>query len=302
MSVYIDTTCTQERLILDLRAMGFDEVPAIGRYNYPASHPPLQMESHEGLLEVCILEKGEQIYTLNEESYILRGKNFLLIMPGEVHGTGEYPESNGVFYWFFMKPPGELPFLGFDGGEARGLGEAVLKPCDRLFADGSRLIHIAERIFAAAHDPNEAFRRHRVKLLLMELVLELAIRVGPSYSISRGAPSAKMAAVLDHIRENLRERLRVEDMAAIAGLSVPRFKARFKEEIGFTPNVFLNYARICAAKEALVAGKAEITTIAQDLGYPSSQYFSHVFRKFTDRTPTEYRNDPSGAAGARKGR
>lgn len=295
MSVYLDTTCTRERLILDLRGLGFEEVPAIGRYNYRASHPPLQTDTHEGLIEVCILEKGEQVYNLNEESYILRGNNFFLIMPGEVHGTGLYPETNGKFYWIFIKPPAGGPFLGFDADEARGIGDAILNPVDRLFADGRKLIRIAERIFAASRDAGAAFRRAKIKTLLMELVLELALRVDHSYSISLGAPSPAVSAVLEYIKDNLHERLRVEDMAAIAGLSVPRFKARFKAEVGFTPNVYLNYVRICAAKEALADGKREITAIAQDLGYPSSQYFSQVFRKFTDRSPSEYRSDPAGA-------
>jgi AraC-like DNA-binding protein len=217
-------------------------------------------------------------------------------MPGEVHGTGVNPEANGKFYWFFLKPPGEEPFLGFDAVEAREIGETILNPVDRLFADGTKLIRIADRIFAAARETNAILGRAKIKTLLMELVLELALRVDHSYSISPGAPSTAVAAVLAYIKENLHERLRVEDMAAVARLSVPRFKARFKAEVGFTPNVYLNYTRICKAKEVLAAGKCEITAIAQDLGYPSSQYFSIVFRKFTDRSPSEYRNNPEGAA------
>jgi AraC-like DNA-binding protein len=299
MSVYIDIECTRERLILDLRAFGFSEVPAIGRYNYPASHPPLRTESHEGLIEVCILEKGEQIYNINEEVYILRGKNFFVIMPGEIHGTGCNPESNGKFYWFFIRPPKKAPFLGFDAGEAKEIGKALLNPVDRLFADGTKLIRIVDRIFAAARGTNAILGRAKIKTLLMELILELVSRIDHSYSISPGAPSTAMSAVLTYINENFQNRLRVEDMAEVARLSVPRFKARFKAEVGFTPNVYLNYTRICMAKEALVSGKREITVIAHDLGYPSSQYFSQVFKKFTDRSPSEYRKDPAGAARGR---
>jgi AraC-like DNA-binding protein len=294
MPTFLDTECTPERDILDLRVLGFGQIPAIGRYRYRSSHHPLRTESHEGLIEVHVLEKGEQVFYLGEESYILRGKNFFLTLPGEVHGTGVNPLSKGELYWFFIEPPGREAFLGFDAEEARGIGEILLNPGERLFADGTTLIRLAERIFAASRDAGSALGRALIKTLLMELVLELAVRIDSSHSVSPGAPSAVISAVLEHIGKNIGERLLVEDMAAVAGLSAPRFKARFKEEVGFTPNAYLNHVRICAAKKALATGKAEITAIAQDLGYPSSQYFSHVFRKFTDRTPSQYRDDPSG--------
>jgi len=290
MSVYLDTECTTERLILDLRALGFEELPAIGRYRYCASHSPLQPDSHEGLIEVHLLEKGEQIFYLGEESYILRGKNLFLALPGEVHSTGENPLSNGKLYWFFMKPPGGRPYLGFDAEEASGIGRVLLDPRERLFADGSKLIRIIERIFSAAQDSASIFSRAMLKSLLMELVLALAHLVDPASSRAHGILSPRISAVLEHIGEYKGERIRVENMASVAGLSVPRFK----EEVGFTPNAYLNHVRINAAKKALASGTEGITSIALDLGYPSSQYFSHVFRKFMGRTPSQYREDPTG--------
>jgi AraC-like DNA-binding protein len=244
---------------------------------------------------VAILDKGEQVFYLGEESYILRGKNFFLTLPGELHGTGENPLSKGVLYWFFIEPPNGKHFLGFSREEAAEIGKALLNPHDRLFADGTRLIGRIERVFAATR--GSILGRATIRTLLMELVLELAFLLEPSSSRALGAPSRAISAVIEHISRNIAERLRVEDMAAVAGLSVPRFKARFKKEVGFTPNAYLNHVRICAAKTSLALGKAEITAIAQDLGYPSSQYFSHVFRKFTGCTPSEYRNRP-----ARQGR
>lgn len=294
MSVDLDTQCTAERHIVDLRALGFAELPAIGRYRYCASHHPLETQTHEGLMEVHILEKGEQIFYLGEESYILRGKNVFLALPGEVHGTGKNPLSNGKLYWFFLEPPGGKPFLGFSAEEASALGETLRKPGERLLADGSKLIRIIERILPLATDSQSLPDRAMIKTLLIELVLELFLLVEQAASRPLDAPSPAISAALEHIGRNAGERLRVADMAIVSGLSVSRFKARFKEEVGFTPNAYLNYLRVRAAKDALTSGAAGITTIAQDLGYPSSQYFSHVFRKFTGKTPSEFREDPTG--------
>jgi AraC-like DNA-binding protein len=288
MSAHLDTESTPERQILDLRVIGFPELPAIGRYRYSASHEALSPHSHEGLIEVCVLDKGEQVFYLGDESYILRGKNLFLTLPGELHGTGENPLSKGVLYWFFIEPPGGKPFLGFSAEEAGEIRKALLNPHDRLFADGTRLIGRIERIFAATG--GSILGRATIRTLLMELVLELVSLLESSSSRELGAPSKAISAAMEHIGRNIAERLRVKDMAAVAGLSVPRFKARFKKEVGFTPNAYLNHVRISAAKASLTVGKAEITAIAQDLGYPSSQYFSHVFRKFTGCTPSEYRN------------
>ena len=60
--------------------------------------------------------------------------------------------------------------------------------------------------------------------------------------------------VVDWINLNLAEKVLVEDLAAIAGMSLRNFHRRFKEKIGLSPSIFLINSRLNRAKELLEAG------------------------------------------------
>lgn len=87
----------------------------------------------------------------------------------------------------------------------------------------------------------------------------------------------------------LEEHVTVGQMAAAAGLSPSRFHARFLAEAGQTPADWLRRSRLRRAKRLLAATERPVTAIAFDLGFPTSQYFATVFRRYTGMTPMEWR-------------
>jgi len=56
-----------------------------------------------------------------------------------------------------------------------------------------------------------------------------------------------------------------------------------------TPGSYLQSFRVEKAKELLSAQQADITDTALRTGFPDSQYFSRVFRKFVGLSPSAYR-------------
>ena len=85
------------------------------------------------------------------------------------------------------------------------------------------------------------------------------------------------------------EKLTLEYLSEIAGYSLSRFKIKFKENIGTSPAEFITMQKIEYAKAVLLQKPESITNLALSLGFSSSNYFSYVFRKYTGRTPSEYR-------------
>jgi AraC-like DNA-binding protein len=82
----------------------------------------------------------------------------------------------------------------------------------------------------------------------------------------------------------------LSEMAARAALSPSHFAVLFKRETGQTPLEFLTEARIERASKRLRAEpELKITTLAHELGFSSSQYFSLVFKKLKGCTPGEWR-------------
>ena len=57
--------------------------------------------------------------------------------------------------------------------------------------------------------------------------------------------------------------------------------------MGISPRLYINQKKIECAKKLLSEGFS-ITEVAMHLNFVSSSYFSSVFKKYTNCTPSEY--------------
>ena len=80
--------------------------------------------------------------------------------------------------------------------------------------------------------------------------------------------------------------------ADISNLSVSQFIRNFKKVMKIPPNKYIQTIRISAAKELLQTTDLSINQIAELIGYNDSFYFSKVFKKATNVTPSEFRLKP----------
>lgn len=99
-----------------------------------------------------------------------------------------------------------------------------------------------------------------------------------------------ISRAISYLRKNLNEHLDLTDLARISGYSLSRFKSKFRNETGITPGEYISLQKIEHAKHQLLETNISITEIAYSLGFSSSNYFSTVFKKYSDSTPREYRS------------
>ena len=98
-----------------------------------------------------------------------------------------------------------------------------------------------------------------------------------------------MAKVIETIESQPDADFRLQHLARQAGLSLSRFKVRFKEETGMSPRQFIVRSKVDTARSRLRTGQEPIGKIALDLGFPTSQYFATVFRRLMGVSPKQYR-------------
>ncbi|MFD2257845.1 helix-turn-helix domain-containing protein [Luteolibacter algae] len=106
-------------------------------------------------------------------------------------------------------------------------------------------------------------------------------------------PYAEMNDVLEYIRINYAAQIRVEDLAALAHLSVGQFERNFKKIFGISPKQHLMNVRIQAASHLLRSTHHTITSIAHETGFYDHSHFSRSFKKELGVSPGEYRK-PKG--------
>lgn len=81
----------------------------------------------------------------------------------------------------------------------------------------------------------------------------------------------------------------MEGIARAVGLSRPHFFKLFKQQMGVTPNIYLNTLRAEQAIDDLLSTRKTVTDIAHDLGFSSQASFTRFFSSNVGIAPSEYR-------------
>ncbi|MBM7622856.1 response regulator transcription factor [Sporohalobacter salinus] len=96
-------------------------------------------------------------------------------------------------------------------------------------------------------------------------------------------------SAINYIQKNFNQDLTLEEVAKEVHLNSSYLSHIFKEETGSGFNDYLTEIRLDKAQELLRNSNQNITTIANQVGYKNANYFSQVFKKEFNLTPTEYR-------------
>lgn len=97
--------------------------------------------------------------------------------------------------------------------------------------------------------------------------------------------------VILHIDSNLGGDLSLKALAESQSINASYLSSLFKKETGRTVTDYVNNKRVEMAKSFLKNTKLQVQTIAQHCGISDVNYFSKIFKKYTDITPKEYRSE-----------
>lgn len=103
-------------------------------------------------------------------------------------------------------------------------------------------------------------------------------------------PSKLLMQVTNYVQHNLSKPLDVEELARSLFVSRTHLAAKFKKETGMTLTDFILREKTEEAKRLLRYSDKSLSLIADYLGFSSQSHFTKAFRKYTGKTPKEYRN------------
>lgn len=91
------------------------------------------------------------------------------------------------------------------------------------------------------------------------------------------------------LQDRIGDTLELDEIARDVGLSRPHFYKLFRQQMGVTPNVFLNTLRMERAIERLATSHEPVADIGLDLGFSSQASFSRFFIANGVVAPSAYR-------------
>lgn len=95
--------------------------------------------------------------------------------------------------------------------------------------------------------------------------------------------------LVQHVEANLSNRVTVEELAELAGLSRSHFSRAFQAATGEPPQEFIISRRIGRARDLLVKTDSPIAEIAASTGFTSHAHLSSAFKKRLGVSPATYR-------------
>lgn len=143
----------------------------------------------------------------------------------------------------------------------------------------------------SARPPRVALRRAADPLdaLLQRLGIARPRRGGFALAAGGARPlSPRIRRAQDYVEAHLGESLRLDDLAAAAGLSRYHFARVFREEVGVPPWTFVRHARARRAKALLRAGRSPAEA-AHEAGFADQSHLTRTLRALDGRTPAAFR-------------
>ena len=104
-------------------------------------------------------------------------------------------------------------------------------------------------------------------------------------------PSKLLLQVSNYVQHNLSRPVDVDDLAKTLFISRTHLAWRFKQETGMTLTDFILGEKIEEAKRLLRYSEKSLTLIADYLGFSSQSHFTRIFKKYSGKTPKEYREN-----------
>jgi AraC family transcriptional regulator of arabinose operon len=217
-----------------------------------------------------------------------------LLRPGAFHDYGVEPQlQRWELLWAHFLPRAHWhPWLNWPEFAPGAMAITINDPAAR-----SQVLARMKAMHRHASGPLRS--RGDFALNALEEVLLLAETQNP---LRRSRLDSRMQAVVDFICRNLSEKISLDNLAEVSGLSLSRMAHLFRDQVGSTPQRFLEQQRLDRAMQLLAYTPHSVKTIAYELGFDNPFYFTLRFKRHTGISPREYRKRLGGPDTKYRGR
>lgn len=120
------------------------------------------------------------------------------------------------------------------------------------------------------------------------VVLNARERKAPS-AVERQLSTRSVRSIRDFVEANIADCIKLDDLAAICGVSPEYFIRVFKSSLGVSPHRYVVGVRIHHAKLLLTDPNIGLAEVARQCGFAHQQHFTNTFRRMTGLSPGAYR-------------
>jgi len=246
---------------------------------------------HEDI-EIKLFREGDSTLLVGDSTVEARPGDMVIINPYEIHTTVNLGEKKGVYYLLMIG----LDFFEGDNDIFFNLRKVFIKERTKIqthIRENVRLNEIVRQISMELDEKKPMYER-----VVRGLVLELFSLLLRDYKCDESLhfPHDKkirgyelIYPAIGKIRKDFAEKISIEELASMCGVSKYHFCRTFKAITGVSPVQYQNEYRIQIADVLLKNSDKSISEIADICGFDDAAYFSRCYKKHTGISPREKR-------------
>ncbi len=219
------------------------------------------------------------------KKYPVGPSDLVVIPPHEPHAYAADPCDPWTIHWFHAVGT-RVPVFARELGTTRDQPVLRLPVELALVSLFEEMLDTLEQGYAPAH----LLYASQILSHLLGRMLWCRHQTGRETS----DPHHQVAQSLSFMKQHLAKRVRVHDLAKLAGLSVSHYSALFRELTGYAPMEYFIGMRMHQARQLLDTTSLSIKEIAAQVGYDDPLYFSRAFHEMNDVSPSQYREVRKG--------
>ncbi|MFJ7625182.1 helix-turn-helix domain-containing protein [Streptomyces sp. NPDC097595] len=227
--------------------------------------------------EMALVTSGSGIHHVDGRTLPLTRGDVLVVSPSSLHAVAPAPGHRL-----------ELIDVTFD---AQTMPRDVEKMLSTLTSGDPVVGQVPDpALFEALADETTGSRPHR-QIMARALVSQVVVSLARDRTVPGGQRPVPpwLTQVLDHIERRHAEPLSVDELAAVAHLSPPYLRERFRAETGRTLTGHIQQVRLRTARVLLATTDLDISRIRRASGFGDPSHFARAFRAATGSSPTDYR-------------
>ena len=167
--------------------------------------------------------------------------------------------------------------------------EELLKSCNissgvYFLSPNKSILDSYTRLIQQFSLPN---KKQFANVALLELIYNISDAINSS--TEQKTTSDIILPILAYINANYNKQISLDELANKSGYSKSRFSHIFSETVGSSPIKYQNDIRLKNACEMLTSSNLSIAEISRICGFSDPLYFSRIFKRKHNTSPTHYR-------------
>lgn len=244
---------------------------------------------HDDIEFIAVLS-GEMQYSVNGEIIILKQNEGIIVNSRQLHFGFSDKRNECDFICILLHPL----MLCATSAYERDFVLPVLHNRNAAFIKLSRKIiwqnEIFEDIERMYSIRNDRAAPVKVQSLFFNIWAKLYENIThASRPETQNTDLSVLKNMLGFIRQNYTEKISLAEIAFSGAVGQSKCCKLFAKYVGQSPNIYLTQYRLNRSASLLKNTDMTVTEIAHSVGFNGNSYYAEAFRKWSGKSPTEYR-------------